>query len=102
MKKLTTIAAMLFCMSAPAPSQNNLAATTQTDGVYIFTDSSPVQEFTVIGVVRQSFFSEYHHTRNRLVRKAKKKYPGVEGIIIITKWWGADEALVITFKTEGI
>lgn len=71
-------------------------------GLYIFTDSKPVLEYEYLGTVKTVFAMDvqYQGTRDKMIRKAKKKYPEAEGIIIHFKSGGTDKGDVIKFNKE--
>jgi len=72
------------------------------EGLYIYTDSKPVMPYDSLGKVNIGFIvgTEYRQIRNNLIKRAKKKYPNAEGLIInySTKALDIDEAIVIKFK----
>jgi hypothetical protein len=72
----------------------------QMQGLYIFTDSKPVLEYEYLGTVKTTFAVDvqYVGTRDKMIRKAKKKFPEAEGIIIQFKSGGTDKGDVIKFK----
>ena len=72
----------------------------QMQGLYIFTDSKPVSEYEYLGTVKTTFAVDvqYVGTRDKMIRKAKKKFPEAEGIIIQFKSGGTDKGDVIKFK----
>ncbi len=74
----------------------------QMQGLYIFTDSKPVLEYEYLGTVKTTFAADvqYQGTRNKMIRKAKKKFPDAEGIIIQFKSGGTDKGDVIKFNKE--
>lgn len=77
------------------------AEAAQVNGLYIFTDCKPLADYQSLGKVDISFFmwdTQYESVRNNLVRRAKKKYPEAEGVIIKPSRRGVDIAEVIRFK----
>jgi hypothetical protein len=100
MKKNILSLALMALMSVPVFAQNqSMAEAEKINGVFVFTDSRPVTEYEYLGVVHQTFWAtEYIGTRNRLIRKAKKKYPECDAVIIRTSSWERDQADVIKFK----
>jgi hypothetical protein len=70
------------------------------DGVYIFTDSKPLSQFEELGVVELSFSSDtqYQSIRDNLLKKAKKKYPNMDGIIMDFNKKGVDKCIAIKFN----
>jgi len=71
------------------------------EGVLIFTDSKPVKEYTYLGTVKivgVLSSGQYEVVRNKLIKLAKKTYPGCEGIILELKDGGTDKADVFKFN----
>lgn len=68
----------------------------QERGLYIFTDSKPVNEYVYLGKVKATLTwqGQYQEVIPVLVKKAKKEYPLAEGIIYIAP----ESAEVIMFK----
>lgn len=97
---LIVIAILLFSFKAVYEPNETTAEVKKFDGVSIFVDCKPVKEYDVIGEVELSFFSFHNGSKagkiqNKLIEKAKAKYPGMQGII-----YNIDDesASVIKFK----
>lgn len=80
--------------------KGDLAQVDRIEGLFIFTDSKPVKSYDYLGTVSISFSSDaqYIGVRDRLISKAKKKYPNAEGVILNLKSGGVDKCDVIIFK----
>ena len=80
--------------------RKDLAIVNRMENLYVFTDSTPVTEYEYLGTVKVSvvWSGQYQNVRNSLIKKAKKKYPQAEGIILHMKAGGTDRADVIMFK----
>lgn len=76
------------------------AEVNQQQGIYIFTDSKPVQEYTVLGTIESSFSGsgQYTAVRDKLINKAKKAYPAADGILLHLQDGKKDRADVLQFK----
>jgi len=68
----------------------------QINGIYIFSDSKPVNEYVYLGKVKAvlTLQGQYQEVIPVLARKAKKEFPSAEGIIYIAP----ERAEVIMFK----
>lgn len=80
--------------------KKNTAEVEQVEGLFIFTDSKPVMEYEYIGTVKavMGMDSQYNGVRNKLIRKARKKFPNGEAIMLHFKSGGVDRADIIKFK----
>lgn len=87
--------------NAPTSNEKGLAEVNRVEGYYIFTDSKPVQDYEYLGTIKGgvTFTSgQYEPVRNVLIRKAKKRYPKADGLILHLKDGGTDRADAIYFK----
>ncbi|MGH1339258.1 MAG: hypothetical protein ACRBFS_24280 [Aureispira sp.] len=95
---LSTISATVYITK----NNNNLAEVNRMQGVYIFTDSEPVQDYEHLGTVNISEWvvmsSQYTAKRNLLIKKTLKKFPKADGIILHLYDGGTDKADAIIFK----
>ena len=68
-------------------------------GVLVFTDCVPVNNYSFIGQINRAggVSSDYNTLRDRLIKKALKKYSDVQGIIPRFVSGGADSAEAIKF-----
>ena len=80
--------------------KNNTAEVEQYQGINIFTDSKPVQEYVYLGTVNSTFSmdSQYTGVRDRLLKKVRKTYPNANGVILRFTSGGTDSADAIRFK----
>ena len=81
-------------------ANHSTAETSKIDGFYIFTDSKPVMPFDSLGVVDLAFVSgtQYESIRTNLIKRAQKKYPTADGLILNLNKKGLDNCNVIKFK----
>lgn len=63
------------------------ARVTQVDGLYIFTDCLPTNQFDSIGSVGLGFISgtQYDNIKTNLIKRTKKQFPEAEGLILKLK-----------------
>ena len=68
-------------------------------GVYVFTDCMPVNGYSFVGKINGAggLNSDYNHLRDKLIKKAKNRFPSVQGIIPRFVTGGKDTAEAITF-----
>jgi hypothetical protein len=78
------------------------ARVTQLDGLYIFTDCLPTNQFDSIGSVGLGFISgtQYDNIKTNLIKRTKKQFPEAEGIILKLKKNGLDYGIPIVFKKQ--
>ena len=98
-----TFAIIIFLMSqsfVPAEMEKDTAIVNFQNGFFIFTDSRPAAAYDVVGEEKSFSFtgSQYTDVRDILIRKAKKDFPGADGIICEFVSGKADHATVIKFK----
>lgn len=92
---------ILLLASNTLNKKNGLAEVNKMQGVYLFTDSEPVQEYEHLGTVGNGAYlgsSQYEGVRNNLLKKALKKYPNADGVIFHLHDGGSDKADAIKFK----
>lgn len=81
--------------------KENYAAVNKQNGLYIFSDCMPVKSYTYLGEVKSNTgglgSAQYDKVKARLIKKAQKKYPQAEGIILKLKSGSTDRAEVIKF-----
>ena len=79
--------------------KKSTAEVEQYQGVYVFSDSKPTSEYEYLGTVKRNTggfgSSQYADVRDGLIKKAKKKYPNGNGVILILKSGASDRADVI-------
>jgi hypothetical protein len=78
------------------------ARVTQLDGLYIFTDCLPTNQFDSIGSVGLGFISgtQYDNIKTNLIKRTKKQFPEAEGLILKLKKNGLDYGIPIVFKKQ--
>lgn len=78
------------------------ARVTQVDGLYIFTDCLPINQFDSIGTVDLGFISgtQYDNIKTNLIKRTKKQFPEAEGLILKLKKNGLDYGIPIVFKKQ--
>lgn len=78
------------------------ALVTQSNGLYIFTDCLPINQFDSIGKVELGFVSgtQYDNIKTNIIKRTKKKYPEAEGLILKPKKKGLDYGIPIVFKKQ--
>lgn len=83
-------------------SKKSLAEVEQYQGIHVFSDSKPTSEYEYLGTVKRNTggfgSSQYADVRDGLIKKAKKKYPHGNGIILILKSGASDRADVIKIR----
>ena len=79
---------------------NSIAKVNAYNGVYVFTDCTPLSKYTVLGKRgrRIAKSNDYSYLRDRLLRLCKRRYPETEGIILTLVDGGKDKAQAITFS----
>lgn len=79
--------AILLLLSARIPTydaKNSTAEVEKVEGIYIFYRSKPVNEYEYLGThkIKISWTGQPDELFDTLVKKAKKKYPNLEAIIV--------------------
>lgn len=102
------IAASFFMITAASNGIERASAiVNQYEGLYVFTDSKPNNDYQYLGTVKPTgrlvaamggTSNQYTDVRGRLVAAAKKRYPGAEAIILTLIDGEVDKADVIKFK----
>lgn len=103
---LVILLSILFLFSSSTtrdrdPKDNGLAVVNQVEGLYIFSDSKPVEKYTYLGTVKGNFVwssGQYESIRDALIKKARKNYQNFDGLILNLKDQGIDKADVIKFE----
>ncbi len=98
------IICILFACTLLAAKQNpnvNHAEVNQLQGLYVFTDSKPVQEYEYLGTVKTGIgfnSGQYQPVRDLMIRKIKKQFPNADGAIFFFNDGNADRCDAIKFK----
>jgi len=109
MKKLTmglilgmAITALVAFTGSFYEVKNATAEANMIEGLIIFTDCKPVKEYEYLGTVKSNTGgfgnAQYEGVRNRLIKAAKKEYPGADAIIMYLNTGQTDKADAIKFK----
>lgn len=79
---------------------SKLANVYKHNGLLIFTDCEPINEYDVVEHERSaiSWSGQYTEIKNKLTRRALRDYPSADGIIISMTEGHVDRAVVIKFK----
>lgn len=99
--RILLLSIAMFCFSySYGQNEKALAKVQKTDGIYVFTDSEPVNDYEVLDRVKSSIglSSSYTSVKNKLIRKALKEYPDADGVILTMVTGGTDKATIIKFK----
>lgn len=80
--------------------KQSLSRANKVQGLYIFTDCDPVNEYEVVERESVTFVlkADYQSIRDRLIKKALKDVPDADGIIFTFSNTGSDKAAVIKFR----
>ena len=110
MKKNASLILLLLVSMAPhflwlSDNQTTDKATAEVNyyqGFYVFTDAEPQAPFKYLGTVETGPFLvegvQYQQVRDRLLRKARKKFPEADGLILHFSLTNRDGADVIQFE----
>lgn len=84
------------------PANHASALVEQYEGIYIFSDCKPTEQYEYLGTVTSNtagFGSpQYEDVRDRLIRNGKKAYPEGQAIILHLKSGATDKGDMIRFK----
>lgn len=84
------------------PTDHSQAKVNQLQGLYVFVDATPLQEYDYLGSVQNGMrltgSSQYQPVRDRLIKKIKDQYPAADGIIFHFVNNAPDKADAIKFK----
>jgi hypothetical protein len=94
-------------------AQSDTAIVNKVQGLYIFTDNTPVQDYKVIGEVNSSgasqtdndvrlSMSQYQPIRDFLIRKARLANPNADGLLLTLVNGGTDKAVLIKFTNQDV
>ena len=74
-----------------APTSNANATVEQIEGIYIFVQSKPTEPNDYLGSIKRGGFLETPTEMLRgIIKKAKKQYPDVQGVIVDRDYEKAD------------
>jgi hypothetical protein len=99
---------IIFCYLFPLPffyqsgTAKQTAEVKQIEGLYVFTDCTPVSPYETLGEVFHgaAVVEDYEGLRNSFIRKVKKKFPTANGIILHLK--SGDIRTDARYSAEGI
>lgn len=82
-------------------SDKAAATVNQAQGLYLFTDSKPANQYDFLGTVKYNNVlsnPQYNNVRDQLIKRIKKEWPAADGVIFHFNSGGADHADAIKFK----
>jgi hypothetical protein len=76
------------------------ATVNKMEGLYIFTDSTPLTDYDTLGVVEIGFVTgtQYESIRGNLINRTREKYPNANGLILKLDKKGVDQGVAIKLK----
>ena len=97
-----------FITSISIYSQKNLAEVNKINGIYIFTDSKPVEDYDVLGEIKADESdkdirisgAQYTSVRDNLINNSRLANYNVEGLILNLVNGGTEKAIMIKFKNK--
>lgn len=97
----SVIGNFLWLSDAP-PTDKAAAEVNYYQGFYVFTDAEPRAPFKYLGTVETGPIlvegNQYQQVRDRLARKARKKFPEADGLILHFSLTNRDGTDVIKFE----
>ena len=95
-----SISILLAFKASSFEPTSSTAEVNKIDDFYVFTDSKPVLPFDLLGDVDLGFVSgtQYEYIKLNLIKRAKKKFPDGDGIILNLDKKGIDKCIVIQYK----
>lgn len=108
MNKKYIVTIICLMTSIAIYSQKNLAEVNKINGVYIFTDSKPVEDYEVLGEIKADDSdkdirisgAQYSPVRDNLINNSRLANYNVEGLILNLVNGGTDKAIMIKFKNR--
>lgn len=89
-------------LSYTQTTEKSVAEVNYYQGFYVFTDAEPQAPFKYLGTVETGPILvegvQYQQVRDRLLRKARKKFPEADGLILHFSLMNRDGADVIQFE----
>lgn len=81
-------------------ADSTLGKTLSYEGIHVFTDCRPVRPYRTLGKVKKhwTWTREYEEMRNGLVKKALRKFPEADAVVLNLPLGRAHEAEVIAFE----
>jgi hypothetical protein len=109
MNKKILFSVLIIGMSLNVFSQSNLAEVNKINGFYVFIDSSPLEEYEVVGeikvenddkeIIRSG--GQYLATRDNIIKNARLANYSADGLIFTFIDGGTDKASMIKFKQNS-
>lgn len=96
-----TLTLLLAFTSLNYEVRKSTAEVDMINGFYVFSDSKPVSEFTFLGSIKGTDWEmnpQYTNIRDGILKRARKKYPDANGVILHLNSGGSDAADVIILK----
>ena len=80
-------------------NKRGYAKVQQMDGLYVFSDCEPINNYTILGRTKVSitWSGQYDSVKSKLIKKALKVIPNARGIIISFTRGTADKGVIIDF-----
>lgn len=102
----------LFCLIcvSEAYAQKNTSVVNRIQGLYVFTDCQPIDDYEVLGEITTEGHNDkdikksggqYQTIRDALIKKVKQTFYSADGIILSLVNGGTDKATVIKFKEKS-
>lgn len=105
MKTFLFICLSFLCLATSVSYEvkNSTGEVNQVEGLYIYTDCKPVQEYIYLGSVKSSGVTnpQYSNVRDALIKKVKKEYDNADAVILSLNAGGQDVCDVIRFKSPA-
>jgi len=109
MNKKFLFSVLLIGMSINLFSQSNIAEVNKINGFYIFVDSSPLEDYEVLGEVKVDELDkeviksegQYSAIRDNIIKSARLVNYTAEGLIFQYINGGTDKAMMIKFKNKS-
>lgn len=105
MKTFLFICLSFICLASSVSYEvkKSTGEVNQVEGLYIYTDCKPVQEYIYLGSVKSVGVSnpQYSNVRDALIKKVKKEYDNADAVILSLNAGGQDVCDVIRFKSPA-
>ena len=106
MKTFLFICLSFLCLASSVSYEvkKSTAEVNQVEGLYIYTDCKPVQEYIYLGSVKSTGSlnnPQYTNVRDYLIKKAHKEYENADAVILSLNAGGQDVCDVIRFQSPA-
>jgi hypothetical protein len=91
----------MFAFKTLYDAKKNTAEVEQYQGIYVFIDSKPINQYDYLGTVKNTMSlsgGQYEDVRDKLIKKTKSEFPGADAIILNLKSGGTDHADAVKLK----